>query len=99
MSSDSVDEGLTAASLEAKWERSIDEAQADFNTRMRRATSWLERAEQEEGDVDAEFIFYWITFNAAYGGDGHTEKQAFKNYFGKVLTQGAGKRVLAQIHR
>ena len=100
MSTDRIDEGLTASVLEAKWKNSSDtEGQSDFNTRMRRATSWLERAEQEEGDVDAEFIFYWIAFNSAYGGDGYTEKQAFKNYFSKILTLGAGKRVLDIIER
>ena len=100
MSSDNIAEGLTAAALKAKWESSFDtEVQADLNTRMRRATSWLERAEQEPGDMDAEFIFYWIAFNAAYGGDGFTEKQAFKIYFGKILTLGAGKRILDIINR
>ena len=68
MSADRIAEGLTASALEAKWKNSSDtddtDGQSDFNTRMRRATSWLERAEQEEGDVDAEFIFYWIAFNA-----------------------------------
>ena len=95
MISDGIANGLTASSLKAKWESSFDtDGQNDFNTRMRRATSWLERAEQEKGDVDAEFIFYWIAFNAAYGGDGRTEKQAVKNYFSKILTRGAGKKVL-----
>lgn len=94
MSLDSIAEGLTAAALKAKWERSFDEERTDFNTRMRRATSWLKRAEQEEGDMDAEFVFYWIAFNSAYGGDGWTERQAFKTYFSKILTLGAGKKVL-----
>lgn len=96
MSSDSIDEGLTAAALETKWKSlpDSDERQNDFNTRMRRVTSWLKRAEQERGDPDAEFIFYWIAFNSAYGGDGLKERPAFKNYFSKILTLDAGKRVL-----
>ncbi len=101
MSSNSIDEGLTASALEAKWRSNPDseQRQNDFNTRMRRVTSWLKRAEQEKGDVDAEFIFYWIAFNAAYGGDGLKEKPAFKNYFSKILALGAGKKVLDIIDR
>lgn len=42
--------------------------------RVHRALSWLERAEMEagdpaapgDGDPDAQFIFLWIAFNAAY---------------------------------
>lgn len=36
--------------------------------RVHRALSWLKRAEQEHenDDLDAEFIFLWISFNAAY---------------------------------
>lgn len=30
---------------------------------MRRAASWLTRAEQEPNDPDAAFIFYWMKFN------------------------------------
>ena len=37
-----------------------------FSTRMTRALSWLERAEQETDDLDAGFVFYWISFNATY---------------------------------
>ena len=36
---------------------------------MRRALSWLERAEKEADDDDAAFTFYWIAFNAAYARD------------------------------
>ena len=68
MSSDEIVNGLTAATLEAKWRSNPDSEQRQnpFNLRMRRATSWLARAEQERDDPDAAFIFYWIAFNAAY---------------------------------
>jgi len=36
--------------------------------RIHRALSWLNKAEKSEGDLDTEFIFLWITFNAAYAG-------------------------------
>ena len=34
--------------------------------RTHRALSWLQRSEQEDDDLDAKFIFLWISFNAAY---------------------------------
>jgi len=36
--------------------------------RVHRALSWLDRAEQlgTQGDLDGQFIFLWIAFNAAY---------------------------------
>ena len=34
--------------------------------RTHRALSWLNRAESEAEDLDAQFIFLWISFNAAY---------------------------------
>lgn len=36
-----------------------------LNLRIHRALSWLEQAEQNP-DLDSQFIFYWIAFNAAY---------------------------------
>ena len=40
----------------------------NLGLRVHRALSWLDRAEQfeKQGDVDGEFIFLWIAFNAAY---------------------------------
>lgn len=43
-----------------------------FSIRIHRALSWLQRAEQEQDDPDAGFIFYWISFNANYAKDHHT---------------------------
>ncbi|MDE2790344.1 MAG: HEPN domain-containing protein [Paracoccaceae bacterium] len=40
-----------------------------LNLRVHRALSWLQRAEQETDDDDAAFIFYWISFNAAYASE------------------------------
>ena len=38
----------------------------DFNIRIHRALSWLDKAEKEHEDADSSFIFYWISFNASY---------------------------------
>lgn len=43
----------------------------DFRLRIHRSLSWLQRAEQaqQEHDIDSQFIFLWISFNAAYAKD------------------------------
>ncbi|MDG1416425.1 MAG: HEPN domain-containing protein [Maricaulis sp.] len=62
--------------------------------RVHRAISWLGRAEKEvaNGDLDAAFIFYWVTFNAAYAGelidsqsDTSNAREDFRRYFGLLL--------------
>ncbi|MXY44355.1 MAG: hypothetical protein F4Y50_09970 [Dehalococcoidia bacterium] len=44
--------------------------------RVRRSLSWIGRAEEEneQSDLDAAFIFYWIALNAAYA-EGRREAQ------------------------
>ena len=60
------------------------------NLRLRRALSWLSRAEEEfaRDDFDAAFIFHWIAFNAAYGrlGPEPTEKKFFHEYLQRVIS-------------
>ncbi|MDH1857865.1 HEPN domain-containing protein [Acinetobacter junii] len=43
----------------------------DFRLRIHRSLSWLQRAEQaqQEQDLDSQFIYLWISFNAAYAKD------------------------------
>lgn len=41
----------------------------NLSLRVHRALSWLEKAEQSSDDSDAQFIFLWIAFNAAYAND------------------------------
>ena len=55
----------------AEWLKEVD-IRNDLNTkktavRIRRAISWLRRAEQESEDEDAIVVFLWISFNALYG--------------------------------
>jgi len=45
-----------------------DKYSSNASLRIHRALSWLNKAEKSEGDLDTEFIFLWITFNAAYAG-------------------------------
>lgn len=99
MRSYEIDNGLTAATLETKWRSNPDSEQRQnpFNLRMRRATSWLARAEQEWDDPDAAFIFYWIAFNAAYSGNIAGERRAFKVYFGKILALRDGRVIFSEM--
>ena len=83
--------GLTYAELDAKRESFFpSDDESDLGLRMRRAISWLERAEREKDDPDAAFIFYWISFNAAYAADidfaeSESERSRFNKYFQKVI--------------
>lgn len=70
--------------------------------RMRRAISWIGRADGEfqDKDYDAAFVFYWIAFNAAYGDDDPdadypSERADYNRYFGEIVTLDlkAGNRV------
>ena len=40
----------------------------DFAIRIHRSLSWLKRSEVEIEDMDAKFIFLWISFNSIYSG-------------------------------
>ena len=86
-------QGVTVEGLNAEWERIRDSLPERLGLRMRRALSWLGRAEKEtkDGDDDAAFIFYWIAFNAAYAKDRprlpeSTERHHFADYFDTLLT-------------
>ena len=40
--------------------------EVSFSIRIHRSLSWLNRSEKETEDVDAKFIFLWISLNSAY---------------------------------
>lgn len=102
----------SAKKLEAKWE-SCDWCRRpsgapgeprhphdDLNLRLRRALSWLKRAEKEHKveDFDAAFIFYWIAFNATYGrlraSLEETERARWSAYLGKIVALVGSKSVI-----
>ena len=89
----------SAADLATRWKnadwRALQNASHPFNNlnlRLRRALSWLERAEKahQDGDLDTAFILYWIAFNAAYGqtgsaADGEQREHVIQQaYVGKI---------------
>ena len=81
----------------------------DFSIRIHRALSWLQRAEQEQDDADASFIFLWIGFNAAYGEettrtDHKTTLRKISEYFtlinkiaGQEIHDTVGTKIMAEI--
>jgi len=86
------------AALKEK-QRDIREAfPSDHGLRIHRALSWLDRAEQANDDHDAAFIFYWISFNAAYAQDRieHVpvgERTSFDDYFEKLISLDTGRAI------
>lgn len=61
------------AGLDARFRELMGDEYTPLSLRLRRATSWGLRGEEEEEkdppDHDAAFIFYWIAFNALYAED------------------------------
>jgi len=57
---------LFYAQLKATQRKYRDGFPSGLGLRTHRSLSWLQRAEQEQGDDDARYIFLWIAFNAAY---------------------------------
>ena len=70
----------------------------DLFVRLRRSLSWLQRAVRETDDIDASFIFHWISFNAAYAGgysknEEHREASAFNIFFKKLVRHDTDKKI------
>ena len=57
---------LAHAALKQKHRDLREQFPESLSVRVHRALSWLDRAEQEVSDLDSQFIFLWISFNAAY---------------------------------
>lgn len=75
--------------LKARQREERENYSINLSLRVHRALSWLDRAEQAEGDQDAQFIFLWIAFNAAYANEldeNHrfTEQETFKNFIQRL---------------
>ena len=66
---------LSHQHLKARQREIRDDFPAPLALRTHRALSWLQRAEQEDQDADARFIFLWIAFNAAYANEIHDRTQ------------------------
>ncbi len=79
---------FNAEALKAKHRHVRDNQPENLRVRIHRAISWLARAEQETGDLDAQFIFLWISLNAAYAADfgfEQSEREQTRAFIGRVL--------------
>ena len=71
----------------------------NLGLRVHRALSWLHRAEQlaRADDLDGEFIFLWIAFNAAYATEidekyRESEQQTFRAFLQKLAELDAARK-------
>ena len=71
-----------------------------FSIRVHRTLSWLSRAEREPDDPDARFLFLWIAFNAAYGGerDPSDERPRERDAFAAFLDRLVGLDTSGRLH-
>lgn len=81
---------MAYAELKEKHRSLRDGFHQNLALRTHRALSWLDRAENADGDLDAQFIFLWISFNAAYAIDideqyRTTERGVFESFFKKLV--------------
>jgi len=90
------------SNLKSKQREIRAEFPENLGLRVHRALSWLDRAEQAEGDDDASFVFHWIVFNAAYADDRVEfapvgERSNFADYFDKLIAQDSERLIYAAI--
>lgn len=84
----STDRVRTASNLVTRMKREGARLPESTRVRLHRALSWLGRAEREESDPDARFIFLWIAFNAAYArefDEGENERRRLGQFLDALL--------------
>lgn len=83
--------------LKAKQRAERDSYPGNLGLRIHRALSWLDRASQCDEDLDAEFIFLWISFNASYADDfsaiNFSETGTFKRFISKLCVLDKAKQI------
>jgi len=84
----------TSQALKDRLKAAGDAIPEPLRVRLHRAISWLKRAEQEDGDQDARFIFLWIAFNAAYAhelGFEQTQRDLLRAFLKKLVAADAAR--------
>lgn len=87
---------MKSDTLKEKLKQDQEQYSGSSPVRLHRAISWLKRAEQEQTDLDAQFIFLWIAFNAAYAGEfdqDTTERHQLRQFFEKLLSVDKNRRL------
>lgn len=93
---------LGAVALKAKHRVVRDQQPEGLRVRIHRAISWLHRAEQEADDLDARFLFLWISLNAAYArefGFELSEREQTRQFIQKVLVRDRAAQLYDAMHR
>lgn len=85
-------------SLKSKQRALREKFHVNLSLRVHRALSWLDRASQSGDDADAQFIFLWIAFNAAYAEDlgqvtPDASRNLFRAYFEKLIPLDQDRRI------
>ncbi len=75
--------------LKTKQRKLRDGFSDNLALRVHRALSWLDKAEQCPDDLDGQFIFLWIAFNAAYANEldhnmRFTEQETFNSFINRL---------------
>ncbi|MCC9661499.1 hypothetical protein LPA49_13145 [Pseudoalteromonas sp. MB41] len=83
--------------LKERHRRERDSYPQALSLRVHRALSWLDKAEQCE-DYDSQFIFLWISFNAAYAQNldykqDFTERGLYQEFLGKIERLDTSKKL------
>lgn len=89
---------LSHADLKQRHRLTREDQPADIRLRIHRALSWLNRAEQSHNDLDGQFIFLWISFNAAYSNltnpdNRKPERSMFEHFLSRVCEMDKDKAI------
>ena len=87
---------MQSDALKSKLKEYAEKHSEPSRIRLHRAISWLARSEQESSDSDAQIIFLWISFNAAYAklfGFENTEREQLQKFIEKLVASDSGKRL------
>ncbi|MEH6453999.1 MAG: hypothetical protein V7782_13270 [Psychromonas sp.] len=84
--------------LKERQRRERAEYPDNLGLRVHRSLSWLHKAETCLGDEDAQFIFLWIAFNAAYANDVDkeyrpTQHKMFDTFINRLCELDTNKRL------
>lgn len=83
--------------LNARYRQERHEYSDELRLRLHRALSWLRKADQCD-DLDSQFIFLWIAFNAAYAQEfenrfRYTESDVYRQFLEKAVSVDRSKRL------
>lgn len=90
--------GTTIQALKTRFKRDLERYPESSRVRLHRAISWLLCAERESGDLDAQFVFLWIAFNAAYAKEfgqpeAETERDRLSGFMAALLALDVQRRL------